>query len=247
MTNVTTAQWLALVIGNSRLHWGLFTGSTLCQTWNTAHGQPGAIALPLDLAHHDLWLASVVPSQTMIWQALPHAHGIDLTHIPIPNLYPTLGIDRALTLWSAIQRWGTPVLVIDAGTAMTFTAANANGELMGGAIAPGLQLQLRSLSQHTAALPAVALGDGMALPDRWSRSTADAICSGVVYTAVASIQGFVEAWLQEFPGGAIGCTGGDSALLVQVLKQLNPAIAAHITHDSQLIFHGIPTIRANCT
>jgi type III pantothenate kinase len=80
------------------------------------------------------------------------------------------------------------------------------------------------------------------LPDRWSRSTADAICSGVLYTAVASIQGFVESWLQAFPRGAIGFTGGDSALLVQALKQLKPAVAAHITHDPQLIFHGIPTI-----
>jgi type III pantothenate kinase len=243
MANDVSDRWLALVIGNSRLHWGLFSDSTLEQTWDTAHVEPEAIALPLDLTQHDLWMASVVPAQTQIWQACPHAHVIQLNHIPIANLYSTLGIDRALALWGAIQQWNAPALVIDAGTAMTFTGANAVAELLGGAILPGLQLQLRSLSQHTAALPSVELEKSGRLPDRWSCNTPDAILSGVLYTALASLQSFVEAWLQEHPNSAIALTGGDSLLLYKSLTVLNPALAAQITHDPHLIFRGIPAIR----
>jgi type III pantothenate kinase len=245
MSNTSNSSWLALVIGNSRLHWGLFSGSTLDKTWDTAHLPPELIALPCDLTHHELWLASVVPTQTEVWRHLPHARVIELRHIPIPNLYPTLGIDRALTLWSAIELWGTPVLVIDAGTAMTFTGANAQGELVGGAIAPGLQLQLRSLSQQTAALPAVEFRTDESLPDRWSQTTLNAIRSGAIYTALASIQGFADAWLQDFPGGAIALTGGDAAFLMQALQQLKPTLAFQIVHDPHLIFRSIPTIRNN--
>ena len=86
-------------------------------------------------------LASVVPSQTALWQIYPNVHIINLDQIPLQGVYPTLGIDRALALWGAGKTWGFPMLVIDAGTAMTFTGADANQCLVGGAILPGLGLQ----------------------------------------------------------------------------------------------------------
>jgi type III pantothenate kinase len=68
-----------------------------------------------------LYLASVVPSQTALWQTYPDVHIITLDQVPLQGVYPTLGIDRALALWGAGETWGWPMLVIDAGTALTLT------------------------------------------------------------------------------------------------------------------------------
>ena len=69
------------------------------------------------------------------------------------------------------------------GTAMTYTAARADGTLLGGAILPGISLQLQSLAVGTANLPQVAVGEPP--PPRFSCNTKDAIWSGVSYTVRA--------------------------------------------------------------
>ncbi|MCY7390702.1 MAG: type III pantothenate kinase, partial [Leptolyngbyaceae cyanobacterium CAN_BIN12] len=111
--------WTALVIGNSRLHWAEFSGDRLQKTWHTPHVNQDQTQL-----QHELWIASVVPSQNHFWQAHPRTHFISLEQVPLQGMYSTFGIDRALALWGAIQTVGGPVLVIDAGTALTFTGAN---------------------------------------------------------------------------------------------------------------------------
>jgi len=63
-------------------------------------------------------------SQTALWQTYPDVHVITLNQVP--PVYPTLGIDRALALWGAGETWGWPMLVIDAGTALTLTGADAD-------------------------------------------------------------------------------------------------------------------------
>jgi type III pantothenate kinase len=211
---------------------------------NQPINQPIAAPLPL-------WIASVVPAQTQLW--LHHAnsnavemHQLTLDHIPLHRLYPTFGIDRALALWGAAVRYGLPALVIDAGTALTFTAADAHANLVGGAILPGLGLQLRSLSQHTAALPALhdrldTLIQSAAIP-RWATQTADAMLSGVMYTLIAGLRDFVQAWRQDYPTGAIVLTGGDSQRLFDSWQQQEPDIGARVTIDRNLGFWGMQSI-----
>jgi type III pantothenate kinase len=252
--------WLALNIGNSRLHWAWFNGSTVKQTWDSPHLSPQAIAtliayqldfnaclaalpeaVPMPIpAQLPLWIASVVPSQTLLWQAYSLAQVLTLAHVPLQNLYATLGIDRALALWGAAKTLGLPVLVVDAGTGLTLTGADAAGRLVGGAILPGLGLQLRSLAQQTAALPQVNLP--LSLPARWAQNTADAIASGVVYTLLAGLHDFVEAWQQTVGEGAIVFTGGDSAMLYGYFQQRFPETAAVMLRDPNLVFWGIRAI-----
>ncbi|MBD2465141.1 pantothenate kinase [Oscillatoria sp. FACHB-1407] len=257
------SSWVALMIGNSRLHWAIFTDQTLRYAWDTPHFSPEVAAhlldaqfalealaqvslihLPDSLHLHapDLWIASVVPDQTLLWQAYSRAYGLTLTDVPLQSLYPTLGIDRALALWGAIAQWGTPTLVIDGGTALTFTGADEQHQLVGGAILPGLQLQLRSLSQHTAALPAVTtpLPD---LPTRWATNTPDAIRSGVLYTTLAGIREFIKDWLKAFPTSAIALTGGDGEWLYQACHTQYPNLATHFYWDSHLVLKGIAATR----
>lgn len=187
-----------------------------------------------------LYLASVVPSQTALWQAYPDVHIITLDQVPLQGVYPTLGIDRALALWGAGE-WKLPVLVIDAGTALTLTGADANCCLIGGAILPGISLQLKSLSQKTANLPLIDASD--VIPPRWAMNSPDAVQSGVIYTITAGIRDFIEAWWQQFPGSSITLTGGDRTLLLTYLQAQFPDIAAKVSSDPYLIFWGMRSCR----
>ncbi|MGG6294446.1 pantothenate kinase [Leptolyngbya sp. AN02str] len=255
-----TQHQVAIAIGNSRLHWAVFRDNELYQQWDTAYLSDVAIAELLRSGFNfqsltemqpptglegfaqppQLWLASVVPARTQPWLAYPHTRCITLNDIPLGKLYPTLGIDRALALWGAVKTLGAPVLVVDAGTALTFTAADPDQNLLGGAIAPGLTLQLRSLGEGTAALPSAQLQFLNHMPNRWSTDTSTAILSGVLHLAAAAICDYGGAWQAQYPTGAIALTGGDGPILYEFLQHRQPAMASTITLDPHLLFRGIP-------
>lgn len=283
-----SSNWLALAIGNSRLHWAWFLGEKLQQAWDTPHlpasviqqlanchtiagfpkeilspsnlspQPPDKIKLPLPLSSRKglgvggkgefsfcppLYLASVVPSQTTLWQAYPDVNIITLDKIPLLGMYPTLGSDRALALYGAGETYGFPILVIDAGTALTFTGADTNRHLVGGAILPGLGLQLQSLAQKTANLPQVEAQNVLSLPPRWALNTPDSIQSGTLYTIIAGMRDFIEAWLEEFPTSRVCLTGGDSNLLLKYMRSHSPQVAARIIFEPHLIFWGMRNVR----
>ncbi|MDM9582864.1 pantothenate kinase [Nostoc sp. GT001] len=266
--------WLALEIGNSRLHWALFIGETLYSAWDTDYFPESVIQhlaecqtlddllLAISPPHQQsnfltnipplcafvslppcpLLLASVVPSQTAIWQTYPNVRIISLEQIPLKGVYPTLGIDRALALWGAGKTWGFPMMVIDTGTALTFTAADANECLVGGAILPGLGLQFTTLGQQTGQLPFVEMQTFPSLPARFALNTKEAIQSGVIYTVLAGIKDFIEAWEDLFPDGKVAIKGGDRTLLLNLLQTQFPEIAARLIIEPNLIFWGIREI-----
>ncbi|MBD2340624.1 pantothenate kinase [Calothrix sp. FACHB-156] len=269
--------WLALEIGNSRLHWALFFGAKLRCTWDTdylpesviqqlaqcqtlddlppevlppisrkankeKYISPSSSSSPSSPSSLPLAIASVVPSQTALWQTYPNVRVITLDQIPLKGLYSTLGIDRALALWGAGKNWGFPMLVIDAGTALTFTAADAEECLVGGAILPGLGLQFTSLGQKTGQLPLIETQAIASLPPRFALNTQEAIQSGVIYTILAGIKDFIDNWWQLFPEGKIAIKGGDRTILLNYLQALYPAIASRLTVEPNLIFWGIEKI-----
>ncbi|MBE9038491.1 pantothenate kinase [aff. Roholtiella sp. LEGE 12411] len=262
--------WLALEIGNSRLHWALFTGETLECVWDTDHLPESVIQqiaqcrtlddLPTEVfpfsKHSErqqeiiaetssclpIFLASVVPKQTALWQKYPYIRVIALEQLPLMGMYPTLGIDRALALWGAGKTWGFPMLVIDAGTALTFTGADANQCLVGGAILPGIGLQFATLGQKTGQLPLMETRNFTSLPPRFALNTQEAIQSGVIYTLLAGIKDFIETWWNLFPEGKIAIKGGDRTLLINYLQAQFPKIAAHLIVEPNLIFWGIQEI-----
>lgn len=257
---------MALVIGNSRRHWARFRGETLESSWDEdydkteshdplpaavcgGNGAPGEPCNPV-IPDVPLWLASVVPEQSRVWADVPNVRVLTLTDVPLLGMYPTFGIDRALALWGAIATVGSPVLVIDGGTALTFTGADATQTFVGGAILPGLRLQFEALGQKTAVLAnvdgepqkAVARVSG----SRWARTTEAAIASGIMYTVMAGIQAFIQDWRQQCPGSPVVLTGGDRDSLHQWLHQKDPAFARSIVVDAHLIFHGIQAVKACC-
>ncbi|MEM8504491.1 MAG: type III pantothenate kinase [Cyanobacteria bacterium P01_D01_bin.1] len=290
------ASWLALVIGNTRLHWGYFDRGLLSRIWHTPHlsewvvdqidsqsdwqqvwllieALTNQLVMPPSLDKSlpiELWLASVVPSQTRLWtQAIPDIKAVRRSHIPLKNVYPTLGIDRAINLLGAKQTLGCPVLVIDSGTALTLTAG-VNSSVYGGAILPGMKLQLESLGQKTAELgsllPTVSAIAQLQqdqpsetppeerpkelpekLPERWASNSGGAIASGIAYGLVSTCIDYITDWWQRFPTGAVVCTGGDGLLIHQYLQQRTPEIASRVLVDSDLMFRGMQAYRSELT
>ncbi|MEM9005997.1 MAG: pantothenate kinase [Cyanobacteria bacterium P01_F01_bin.86] len=256
--------WLGLVVGNTRLHWALFSGDALQGTWHTRHLHQaevdnliahqfrakawtslGTLALPqwldtLGAALSDkgpiaLCVASVVPAQLAVWQGYPGLQVLTLEQVPLTSVYPTMGIDRALNLLGAGDRYGWPVLVIDAGTALTFTAGDA-GQFLGGAILPGLTLQFKALPAHTAQLPQVKVAS--TLPPRWAQTTAEAMQSGIVYSAIATLQDFLADWYRQYPQATAVLTGGDGPHFLNWLQtEKRPKYTLH--WDANLMFWGL--------
>lgn len=254
---VNSQIWIALAIGNSRYHWAWFIDDRLQASWDTIHFNsvtnetllellPIALIEAIDKARLtidriDIHLSSVVPHQTAIWQQLSQVKPIAIGDIPLLNLYPTLGIDRALTLLGAGEYYGYPALVIDGGTALTITGVNAERSLVGGAIMPGLGLQLRSLNVGTAALPHISLPDR--LPPRWGTDTPAAIASGVIHSLSAGIADYISDWQRLYPDSRIVFTGGDGEILSRYLGSILSVEASnHLTLDRLLIFQGFLAI-----
>jgi type III pantothenate kinase len=250
--------WLGLNIGNTRSHWGLFTDKTLIHTWDSAHisvdmvqdlaenGEIQKLFSGFDFSDFPIYhsihfpriaIASVVPQQSDIWQIYTNVQIITLEDVPLKAMYPTLGIDRALAVSGAGNNLGFPILVIDTGTALTFTSANQNQELIGGAILPGLGLQLATLANKTGQLPEIELPKK--LPSRFAMNTTEAMQSGVIYTLLAGIKDFVEIWWWEFPKGKVMITGGDSETIHTYLRSHYPNICDRITVERNLIFWGM--------
>jgi type III pantothenate kinase len=239
-------DWIGLMIGNSRLHWGYFCGQTLLSCVNTSHlTEPLTYEFlqqifPKTLTksqNYEVCVASVVPRQTELCLNYGNLRIITLKDIPLLDLYPTLGIDRALAVLGAGKKYGFPCLAIDSGTALTFTGVDRDKKLVGGAILPGLKVQLASLNQRTAALPEVSLPEK--LPRMWAKETVESIRSGVIQTILAGIEKFEREWLHLFPDSAVILTGGDADLIRDY--QQEKAIKSLLV-DKTIIFQGIAAV-----
>lgn len=245
---------IGLSIGNSRYHWAWYLKTKLQSSWDTEYLtiDRSSNLFPIDLqktiqADHikinkiPIYLISVVPNQTAIWQKLPQVKLITLTDIPLLNLYSTLGIDRALSIFGAGETYGYPVIVIDGGTALTITGIDDHRRLIGGAIMPGLRLQMRSLYTGTAALPEIALPQQ--LPPRWSDNTPGSIASGILHTVSAGIRDFIEDWHRIYPQSQIILTGGDGEILTRYLQtNLSLDLFERVRLDRDLLFQGLAVI-----
>ncbi|MEO0949038.1 MAG: pantothenate kinase [Cyanobacteria bacterium J06641_5] len=252
------ADWIGAIAGNSRLHWAAFADDRCLMTWDGPHLQTAVTGDSSSLeaatrrapnilqvaiaARVPLYLASVAIGQTqLLQQAYDPLQEIVLAQVPLQGLYATLGIDRALALLGAGLQYGFPVLVIDSGTALTFTGAAEDCTLVGGAILPGLTLQRQALAQFTSALPKVALPTE--LPERWGQGTPEAIASGILYGAIATVADFSRAWRQDYPESLLVLTGGDGQSLFNGLQQQLPDLARACRLDLQLGWRGLLDVR----
>lgn len=143
------------------------------------------------------------------------------THVkqPFKNLYATpktLGVDRmALIAAAADQYPDKEVLVIDAGTCVTFDFLNRDNEYLGGAISPGLTIRYEALHKLTAKLP---LLKPQSVEAFIGNSTATSIHSGVVNGLVQEIDGVIAQYKNHYKDLIVILTGGDTNFLAKSLK-----------------------------
>lgn len=149
-------------------------------------------------------LASVVPPLTGTFLEMCHRYlGLDMlvvdagvkTGVRIRYEDPkAVGADRVVDAAAVLKLYGGPACVVDFGTATTFDAISAEGDYLGGAIAPGLGIAAEALFQRTAKLPRVDLAHP---PAAIGRNTVTALQSGLVFGYTGLVEGMVERFRRE--------------------------------------------------
>jgi type III pantothenate kinase len=134
-----------------------------------------------------------------------------------------VGADRLLNTLAAHRGHGGPLVVIDFGTATTFDVVDANGDYLGGVIAPGINLSLEALHRAAARLPRIGIGRPQAVI---GRGTVAAMQSGIYWGYVGMIEGLVARIQVEYgkPLRALA-TGGLAPLLAEgtnVISHVDP-------------------------
>ncbi|MDA8596258.1 type III pantothenate kinase [Flavobacteriaceae bacterium] len=139
--------------------------------------------------------------------------------LPFQNAYKspeTLGVDRLALAAAAIKLYpNSNVLIIDAGTCITYDLVNAKGIYLGGAISPGISMRYMAMNHYTAGLPLLKL----AKVDKLIGSTTEECMNiGVEKGVVFEIDAMIKAYELEFDKLNIVLTGGDTFHLAGQLK-----------------------------
>ncbi len=122
-----------------------------------------------------------------------------------------VGADRMVNAAGAYHRYGGPACVVDFGTATTFDALSAEGDYMGGAIAPGIGIAAEALFQRTAKLPRIGL---VRPPAAIGKTTVQSMQSGLLFGYVGLVEGMVARFRVELGAGMkVVATGGLASLV----------------------------------
>lgn len=133
-----------------------------------------------------------------------------------------VGADRIVNSVAALQRWGGPIVVVDFGTATTFDCVSAEGEYVGGAIAPGFRISEEALVGRTAKLPRVEVRRP---PRVIGTNTQDAMQAGMFYGYVGLVDALASRCAAELGGAKVVATGGLSGMLGEesaVIEEVDP-------------------------
>jgi len=173
------------------------------------------------ITHAIISAVKTYPAETEIYLKLNYSTLFfsHLTPLPIQNSYlspETLGEDRLAAAVAAHQLFPhQPVLIVDAGTAITFDLVNENGEYMGGGISPGIRTRYKALHEFTSKLPFVDFIDTTPLI---GKDTIASIQSGVLNGVIAEVDGIIMQYQGIYPDIQIILTGGDHYYFDKRLK-----------------------------
>lgn len=233
---------LAVDVGNTETVLGVFSDRELTRHWRIstiADRTADELALMFGglLEHQDLSfdrnvtavvIASVVPSATSALREMVRRYfgfrplivepGVK-TGIPVRTDNPKeVGADRVLNAVAAIELHGAPAIVVDFGTATTFDAVSAQGEYVGGVIAPGVQISAAALYEHTARLPRVEL---VAPSSVIGTSTVESVQSGIMYGYASLVDGLVERIAKELGEPTVIATGGLAPVMIEECRTID--------------------------
>lgn len=220
---------LAVDVGNTQTALGLYAGEKLTDHWRLATERSSTadelgvlLGGLLDFDDVDgICLSSTVPVLLREWEALAEkwAHAPLLvvgpgvkTGIPIRYDDPReVGPDRIANSVAARARYGAPVIVVDFGTSTNFDVVSADGEYVGGVIAPGIEISMDALFARAARLVKV---DYAPPPAVIGKTTVEGLQSGLVYGFAGQVDGIVGRIREELGTEARAVATGGLADLV---------------------------------
>jgi len=248
---------LAVDIGNSSIHLGVFAGPALRAHWrlktDTAQA-PDDYGVALSVLFQRAGIAltsvagavlgSVVPPLLSVFEDVIREYlaveplvvrsgtrtGVKLMYDPLFEL----GSDRIAHAVAVHRLYRTPAIVVDFGTATTFDAIARDGSYVGGAIAPGLMVTADALWQRTAQLRRISLS----FPERAiSRNTAEAVQSGVMYGHVGLTREMIGRFRSELgPASMVMATGEIAPVMAERVPEIELV-------DLDLTLQGLRLIR----
>ncbi len=225
---------LTIDVGNTNITLGLYEGAHLGPRWRLAtdhdrmpdeyglqfFGLLNHAGVPVE-AVSGVCVASVVPPLTPKIEAACRKYlrqeplvvraGIK-TGVRIRYEDPrAVGADRIVDAAAVQHLYGGPACVVDFGTATTFDAISAEGDYLGGAIAPGIGVAAEALFRRAAKLPRVDLRRP---PAAIGRNTTHAMQSGLLFGYVGLVEGMVSRFRAELgPQMKVIATGGLAELI----------------------------------
>jgi type III pantothenate kinase len=257
---------LAIDVGNTHTVLGLFDGDELVEHWRIAtesHRTADEIAVVLHglLAQHTwpdgdlvdgIALCSSVPAVLYEMRDMCQRYYRDVpavmvepgvrTGVPVLTDNPKeVGTDRVVNAVAAVELFGGPCVVVDFGTATTFDAVSAQGEYLGGAIAPGIEISVEALGRRGAQLRRVELARPRSVI---GRSTVEALQSGILYGFAGQVDGVVTRMRTALVGPdgdpddvTVIATGGlaplvlDEATLIDVHEPWLTLVGLRLVYD----------------
>ena len=220
---------LTVDVGNTQTVLGVYAAAELTDHWrvaterSTTADELGVLLSGLlDFEDVDgICLASTVPVVVREWEALADkwAHASLLvvgpgvkTGITIRYDDPReVGADRIVNSVAAKKRYGAPVIVVDFGTSTNFDVVSADGEYVGGVIAPGIEISMDALFARAARLVKV---DYTAPQAVIGKTTVGGLQSGLVYGFAGQVDGIVGRIREELGADARAVATGGLADLV---------------------------------
>lgn len=160
------------------------------------------------------------------------------TPVPIRNSYDspeTLGQDRLAASVGAMTLCPNEnLLIIDAGSAITYDFVSAEGEYMGGNIAPGLKMRFTILQRMTKKLPLVEPEENELIP-LFGKNTRDAIAAGVIRGVAYEVKGYMRTLKDRMPHFQTYLTGGNAPYILNNVRR-------EMHYEKNLVLMGLNTI-----
>ena len=246
---------LAIDIGNSNISVGLFNAEKKLEFLAAldTDSKRTADQISVDLLnlfalyHHDIkevtgaiFCSVVPPMNFMMEKALTRLLGKPpmmvgpgvKTGLNIRmEIHSQVGADIVADAVSALEKYPTPIVTIDMGTATTIGVISEGRNYEGGLLLPGVNVSLDALSRRAAQLPDISLQHPKTLI---GKNTEDCMRSGIVYGTASMLDGLLDRIRETFPGRELTAvaTGGNAPVILRYCRN-------HIIYDKYLLMEGL--------
>jgi len=217
---------LIIDVGNTFIKLAVFSEDKLIEKVNSERDDflQALEKLSKEVPHWDHCIVSSVGgfSEKELSALKKNATVLELSHkinLPFRNTYATpttLGVDRIALISAAAHQFPKKnVLVIDAGSCITYDFLNSENEYLGGAIAPGIEMRYKAMHYFTANLPLLKTE----VPEKLiGDSTNNSMHVGVIQGVIYELEGFINAYIEKFGNLTVILTGGDAHFLRDSIK-----------------------------